>query len=148
MASRTDDWFSFAAFEPSKMNESLRDLAEKGANQSREAYGRMKLVAEEATKTAQSTIHSAQAGTVELGLNAMNALRANADLSLAHMEQLFSARSVSDFMQLQTAFIRKQAELAAEQARVMQDSTRKLAENVVKPGKEAAEKMMASFKAA
>jgi phasin len=141
--------FSFAAaFDPSKMNESFRDFAEKGGNQSREAYARMKLAAEEATRTAQSTIQSAQAGTLEIGLQAMDAIRTNADMSLAHLEQLFSARSISEFMQLQTAFIRKHTELTVEQARAMQDSTRKLTEKVVEPGRQAAEKVMASFKAA
>jgi phasin len=130
------------------MNESFRDFAEKGGNQSREAYARMKLAAEEATRTAQSTIQSAQAGTLEIGLQAMDAIRTNADMSLAHLEQLFSARSISEFMQLQTAFIRKHTELTVEQARAMQDSTRKLTEKVVEPGRQAAEKVMASFKAA
>ncbi|WP_281029203.1 phasin family protein [Rhizobium deserti] len=140
--------FSFAAFDPSKMNESFRDLAEKGVNQSREAYAKMKMTAEEATTAAQSTIQSAQAGTLEIGLQAMDAIRTNADMSLAHLEQLFSARSISEFMQLQTAFIRQQTEFTLEQARAMQDSTRKLAKNVVEPGRQAAEKAMASFKAA
>jgi phasin len=148
MAYRTDDMFSFAAFDPSKMNESFREFAEKGASQSRDAYGRMKFAAEEATNTAQSTIQAAQAGTLEFGLKAMDALRTNADMSLAHLEQLFSVRSISEFMQLQTAFIRRQAELTVEQARTLQDSTRKLAENVVEPGRQAAEKVMATFKAA
>ncbi|TDK35056.1 phasin [Rhizobium deserti] len=148
MAYRTDDMFSFAAFDPSKMNESFRDLAEKGVNQSREAYAKMKMTAEEATTAAQSTIQSAQAGTLEIGLQAMDAIRTNADMSLAHLEQLFSARSISEFMQLQTAFIRQQTEFTLEQARAMQDSTRKLAKNVVEPGRQAAEKAMASFKAA
>jgi phasin len=148
MAYRTDDIFSFAAFDPSKMNESFREFAEKGASQSCDAYGRMKFAAEEATNTAQSTIQAAQAGTLEIGLKAMDALRTNADMSLAHLEQLFSVRSISEFMQLQTAFIRRQAELTVEQARTLQDSTRKLAENVVEPGKQAAEKVMATFKAA
>jgi phasin len=148
MAYRTDDMFSFAAFDPSKMNESFREFAEKGASQSRDAYGRMKFAAEEATNTAQSTIQAAQAGTLEFGLKAMDALRTNADMSLAHLEQLFSVRSISEFMQLQTAFIRRQAELTVEQARTLQDSTRELAENVVEPGRQAAEKVMATFKAA
>jgi phasin len=148
MAYRTDDMFSFAAFDPSKMNESFREFAEKGASQSRDAYGRMKFAAEEATNTAESTIQAAQAGTLEFGLKAMDALRTNADMSLAHLEQLFSVRSISEFMQLQTAFIRRQAELTVEQARTLQDSTRKLAENVVEPGRQAAEKVMATFKAA
>ena len=43
---------------------------------------------------------------------------------------------------------RKQAELTVDQARSIQDATRKLAEAVSQPGKEAAEKAMSTFKAA
>ncbi|TWF53416.1 phasin [Neorhizobium alkalisoli] len=148
MAYGTDDIFSFSAFDPAKVTESFRDFAEKGATQSREAYAKMKTAAEEATRTVESTVHSAQSGTVELGLKAIDALRANADLSLSHMEALMGVRSVSEFFELQTSFVRRQAEATVGQAKTMQEAARKLADDVSKPGKEAAEKVMASFRAA
>jgi phasin len=148
MAYGTDDIFSFSAFDPAKVTESFRDFAEKGASQSREAYAKMKTAAEEATRSVESTVHSAQSGTVELGRKAFDAMRANADMSLSHMEALMGVRSVSEFFELQTTFVRRQAEATVEQAKVMQDAARKLADDVTKPGKEAAEKVMASFRAA
>ncbi len=96
----------------------------------------------------EATVESAQSGTVELGLKAIEALRANADSSLSHMEALLSAKSLSELFELQTAFVRKQAELALEQARAMQETTRKVAESVAQPSKDAAQKAMASFKPA
>ena len=146
MAYKTDDIFSFTAFDPAKLTESFREFAEKGATQSRDAYAKMKTAAEEATKTVETTLQSAQAGSVELGLKAIDALRTNADMSLSHMEALLGVKSVSELFELQTAFIRKQAELAVEQAKTMQEATRKVAENVAKPGKDAAEKAMSSLK--
>ena len=148
MAYKTDDVFSFTAFDPAKLTESFREFAEKGATQSRDAYAKMKTAAEEATKTVETTLQSAQAGSVELGLKAIDALRTNADMSLSHMEALLGVKSVSELFELQTAFIRKQAEITVEQAKSMQDAARKLAENVSQPGKVAAEKVMATFKAA
>ncbi|TCV76138.1 phasin [Neorhizobium sp. R1-B] len=148
MAYKTDDIFSFTAFDPAKLTESFREFAEKGATQSRDAYAKMKTAAEEATKTVETTLQSAQAGSVELGLKAIDALRTNADMSLSHMEALLGVKSVSELFELQTAFIRKQAEITVEQAKSMQDAARKLAENVSQPGKVAAEKVMATFKAA
>ncbi|MFB9950225.1 phasin [Rhizobium puerariae] len=148
MAYKTDDIFSFSAFDPAKLTESFRDFAEKGATQSREAYAKMKTAAEEATKTVETTLQSAQAGSVELGLKAIDAIRTNADLSLSHMEALLGVKSVSELLELQTAFIRKQAEVTVEQAKSLQDTARKIAEDVAKPGKDAAEKVMATFKAA
>ncbi|MGK6314047.1 phasin [Neorhizobium sp. DT-125] len=148
MAYKTDDIFSFSAFDPAKLTESFREFAEKGATQSRDAYAKMKVAAEEATKTVETTMQSAQAGSVELGLKAIDALRTNADMSLSHMEALLGVKSVSELLELQTAFIRKQTEVTVEQAKSMQDAARKLAEELTKPGKEAAEKAMATFKAA
>ncbi|CDN46436.1 phasin [Neorhizobium galegae] len=148
MAYKTDDIFSFSAFDPSKMTEGFRDFAEKGATQSREAYAKMKSAAEEATKTVESTMQSAQAGSVELGLKAIDALRTNAENSLTHMESLLGVKSFAELIELQTGFIRKQAEITVEQAKSMQDTARKIVEDVTKPGKEAAEKVMTTIKAA
>ena len=148
MAYRTDDVFAFSAFDPAKLTENFRDFAEKGAAQSRETYARMKAAAEEAGQTVETTMQSAQAGSVEIGLKAIEALRTNADLSLAHMESLLGVKSVAEFQELQTTFIRKQAELTVEQAKGLQEATRKLAETVSQPGKDAAEKAMATFKTA
>jgi phasin len=148
MAYRTDDIFSFSAFDPAKMTDSLRDFAEKGASQSREAFTKMKTAAEDATKTVEATMQTAQAGTVELGLKAIDAMRTNADLSLTHMEALLGVKSIAELIELQTGFVRKQAETTVEQAKAMQEAARKLAEDVSKPGREAAEKVMTTFKPA
>ena len=145
---KTDDVFSIASIDPSKLSESFREFAEKGAVQTKEAYAKMKEAAEDATKTVEATLESAQAGSVELGLKAIEALRTNAENSLSHMEALLGVKSLSELVELQTSFIRKQAELAVEQAKTMQEATKKVAENVAKPGKEAAEKAMSSFKKA
>jgi phasin len=145
---KKDDVFSISSFDPSKFQETLRDFAEKGAFQSKEAIAKMKVAAEEASKTVEATMQSAQAGTVELGLKAIDALRTNAENSFAHMEALLGVKSVAEFVELQTSFIRKQAEVTVEQAKAMQEASKKVVETVAKPAKTAAEKAMSSFKAA
>ncbi|WP_421578783.1 phasin [Shinella sp. M31] len=143
---KTDDVFSIASIDPSKISESFRDFAEKGAAQTKEAYAKMKEAAEDATKTVEATLESAQAGSVELGLKAIDALRTNAENSLSHMEALLGVKSVAELFELQTAFLRKQAEVAVEQAKSLQETSKKVAEKVSAPGKSAAEKAMKSFK--
>jgi len=144
---KTDDVFSIASIDPAKLSESFRDFAEKGAAQTKEAYAKMKEAAEDATKTVEATLESAQAGSVELGLKAIDALRTNAENSLSHMEALLGVKSVAELFELQTAFLRKQAEVAVEQAKSLQETSKKVAEKVTAPGKSAAEKAMKSFKA-
>jgi len=143
---KTDDVFSIASIDPSKLSESFREFAEKGATQTKEAYAKMKEAAEDATKTIEATLESAQAGSVELGLKAIEALRTNAENSLSHMEALLGVKSVAELFELQTAFLRKQAEVAVEQAKTLQETSKKVAEKVTAPGKSAAEKAMKSFK--
>jgi phasin len=145
---KTDDVFSIASFDPSKLAESFREFAEKGAQQSKDAYAKMKAAGEEASKTLEATVQTAQAGTVEIGLKAIDALRVNAEASLSHMESLLGVKSVAELFELQTSFLRKQAELSAEQAKTIQETTKQIAEKLAKPSREAAEKAMASFKAA
>ena len=143
---KTDDVFSIASIDPSKLSESFREFAEKGATQTKEAYAKMKEAAEDATKTVEATLESAQAGSVELGLKAIEALRTNAENSLSHMEALLGVKSVAELFELQTAFLRKQAEVVVEQAKSLQETSKKVAEKVAAPGKSAAEKAMKSFK--
>lgn len=146
-SNKTADVFSIPSFDPAKVTDSLREFAEKGAAQSKDAYAKMKTAAEDASKTVEATLQSAQNGSMELGLKAIDALRTNAELSLTHLESLMGVKSLAELVELQTAFFRKQAEVTVEQAKAMQETVKKVAETVVKPGKEAAEKAMSSFKA-
>lgn len=141
-----DDVFSFSTFDPSKFSDSFREFAEKGSFQTKEALAKVKEATEEASKTVEATLQTAQAGSVELGRTAIGMIRSNTESSLAHLEALLGVKSVSELFELQGSFLRKQAETAVEQAKTLGEASKKLAENVSKPGKAAAEKAMSSFK--
>ncbi|MGV8938481.1 MAG: phasin [Allorhizobium sp.] len=143
---KTNDAFSVTAFDPTKVTEGMRDFAEKGAAQSKEAFAKMKTATEEATKTVESTMQTAQAGSVEFGLKAINVMRTNVEMSFSHMEALLGVKSIAELIELQTAFIRKQSEITVQQAKDLQETAKKVAETVSKPGKDAAEKAMSSLK--
>jgi phasin len=145
---KNDDVFSFSSFDPSKFSETFREYAEKSLGQSKDTFAKVKEASEDATKTIEATLEKAQSGTVELGLKAIDTMRTNAESSLSHMEAMLGVKSVSELIELQTSFVRKQAEVAVEQMKSIQEISRKVAEDVSKPGKEAAEKAVSSFKAA
>ncbi|MCB1445985.1 MAG: phasin family protein [Rhizobiaceae bacterium] len=144
--STTEDVFSFSNFDPAKFSDNFREFAEKNSVKTKEALSKMKEATEEASKTVEATLQNAQAGTVELGMAAIGMIRSNTESSLAHLESLLGVRSVSELFELQTAYLRKQAEAAVEQAKVFSETSKKVVENVSKPGKDAAEKAMSSFK--
>lgn len=143
---KSEDVFSIASIDPSKFTESFRDFAENSSVKTKEALSKVKEATEEAGKTVEATLQNAQAGTVEFGMKAIEMLRTNTENSFNHFEQLLGVKSVSELFELQTAFFRKQAELAVEQAKALQETSKKVAENVVQPGKAAAEKAMSNFK--
>ena len=146
MAHQTEDIFSFAALDPLKLGESFREMARLGAVTSKQAYAGATGVAEEVTKTLATSLHIAQAGTAEAGLKGIDAIRASADISLSHVEALLGVKSVSELVELQASYLRRQAEVTIEHARVLQETAVNLAEDVAKPGKEAVDKVMAAFK--
>lgn len=132
--------FDTANLDPNQMADNLRSYTEKGIEQSRENYARMKDMAEEATKTLETTFEKAQSGSKEFGQKSVDAMRESADNSFALVEDMFKVKTMSEMIELQTSYMRKQAELFAEQAKDMQSLVQKVGENVSKPAKEAFEK--------
>jgi phasin len=145
-AKKTDDVFAMNAFDPSKFTDNFRDFAEKSSVKTKEALAKMKEATEEAGKTVEATLTSAQTGAVEFGMKAIEILRTNTENSYAHMESLLGVKSVAELFELQSAFVRKQAETAVAQAKSLQETSKKVADEVTKPGKAAAEKAMSGFK--
>jgi len=144
----TADVFEFPAFDMTKVADGYREMADKSVNQTKEAYAKAKTAAEDATKAIETTLETAQAGTVELSLKAIDAARGNVEHSLSHMEALLGVKSVAQMIELQTSFFRKQAEMMVDQTKMMQEAARKVAEDVSKPTKTIAEKAMSEIKAA
>lgn len=127
--------------DPSKMQEQLRTMTERSMEQSREAYRRMRTAADEATRTLESTLENAHSGSLAMSKRALDAMRSNAEMGFEHLEKLASAKSMAELIELQTGFVRRQMELAADQAKEMQSLSRDVAQDVMRPGREAAEKM-------
>ncbi len=148
MSKSVKDNIEFPTFDASKATEQLRDYAEKGIEQTKEAYAKMKSGAEEAQKTFESTYETARATGTDLSLKAINAMRANADATFSHLEALVGVKSFSEFIELQTAWMRKSVETAVEQAKDMQATSSKAIDDVTKPMKSAFEKTMKELKVA
>lgn len=137
-----------AAFDTSKTVDQFRVFAEKGVEQSREAYAKLKVGAEEAQKTIESTFETVKAVSGDVSKKAIANMRANADAGFDHLESLIAAKSLSEVIELQTAFLRKNVEMAVEQAKDMQATAAKAAEEVAKPYKGAFDKALKELKVA
>ncbi len=115
-------------------------MTQKSIEQSKEAYARMKSAADQATQTLEATVENAHTGSLNLTKRAIEGMRAQAEMNFAHMEQLASAKSLSEFMELQTSYMRRQVELMADQAKELQSLSQSVAQDVIRPARDAAQK--------
>jgi phasin len=142
------DNVEFPTFDASKATDQLRAFAEKGVEQSKEAYAKMKTGAEETQKALETTIETAKTVSGDLSLKTISAMRANAEIGFAHLEALVGAKSISEVIELQTSFLRKRVEMAVEQVKEVQAVTTKAAEDVSRPIKTAFDKAVKELKVA
>jgi phasin len=138
----------FPAFDASKAADQVRAFAEKGIEQSKETYAKLKSGAEETQKALESTFETVKTVGSDLSLKTIAALRTNSEATFAHLEALVGAKSLSEVIELQTAFVRKSVESAVEQAKELQAVSTKAAEDVSKPIKTAFEKSWKGAKVA
>lgn len=138
----------FPSFDASKATEQFRDFAEKGMEQTKEVYAKLKTGAEEAQKTLESTFETVKTAGSDVSLKAISAMRSNAEMTFSHLEALVGVKSVSEFVELQSAFVRKSVEQAVAQAKDLQAASSKAFEDVSKPMKTAFEKSLKDLKVA
>lgn len=138
----------FPSFDASKATDQIRAFAEKGVEQSKEAYAKLRTGAEETQKALESTFETAKSVSSDLSLKTISALRTNAEVGFAHLESLVGAKSLSEVIELQTAFLRKRVELSVEQAKDFQTVATKAAEDVAQPIKAVFEKAFKDLKVA
>ena len=147
-ATKTAEIAEFPAFDATQATDQIRAFAEKGVEQSKEAYARIRTGAEEAQKVLEATFEQARSAGNELSLKSLSALRANTEAGFAHAEALLGVKSVAEFFELQGAFLRQRFETMVEQAKDFQAASSKAAEEVAKPAKTAFEKSLKELKVA
>jgi phasin len=144
----TADVFAFPAMDTAPFADQFRTFAEQGLAKSKEAYETMKTSVEDAQKSVETTMETAQAQSSKVSLAAINAMRANTEAGFAHLEKLIGVKSLAEAFEIQSAFVRKQAEMAVDQAKEMQTVSKEAVDALSAPVKAATEKAMASIKAA
>ncbi|MEX0345709.1 MAG: phasin [Rhizobiaceae bacterium] len=145
---KTENTAEIAAFDAAAATDQFRAFAEKGIEQSSQAYAKLKDNTETAQKAIEESFETAKSVGNEWSMKAISAMRANADAGFDHLEALAGVTTLSNLVELQTAFARKQAEVAADQVKEMQAASTKAFEDVFKPVKEVYSKAVSDIKAA
>ncbi|MDP3896583.1 MAG: phasin [Mesorhizobium sp.] len=145
---KTTDTIEFPTFDASAATDQFRAIAEKGVEQTKDAYAKLKTGAEEAQKVLETTFETVKSTGSDLSMKSIAAMRANTEATFAHLESLLGVKSVSEFVELQTAYLRKAVEMGVAQAKEMQAVSTKAAEEVTKPIKTVFEKTLKDLKVA
>ncbi|PTW62402.1 phasin [Breoghania corrubedonensis] len=140
----------FEAFSMQKMEmpAAVREMTEKGLNQSREAYEKFKSAAEEATDMIEDSYETTRQGVVEFNMRALDAAKTNTDATYDFMKSLVGAKSLSEAIELQSSFARSQFDTMSKQAKDMQEIAGKFASDISEPMKDAFGKAVKDFKTA
>jgi phasin len=131
--------FSYPKFEVPEM---VRSFAEQGLMQTREAYGRVKDAAEHATDLMEDSLETGRKSVREAQFKTLDMAKANTDATFELMRQLLTATTVSDALQIQTAFARERYEAFVGYSKDIQDMMTKASAEASKPAKAIFEKSL------
>jgi phasin len=120
----------------------FRDMAEKSLEQAKTNYEKMKTAAEEATDVLEATYSTASKGSADLGVKALDAVKANANAAFDFMRDLMVAKSLSEVVELSTAHTRKQVDAYVAQVKDMSGAVQKLGTDVTAPAKASFDKLV------
>jgi phasin len=127
-----------SAFDLTKVEvpEAFREIAEKGASQTKEMYERMRVGAEEATSLLENTFKTAATGAAEFNRKMIESARWNTNAIFDHATALLGAKSLSEAIEVSTAHVRKQFEAVADQTKDLAALAQKVTAEAAEPVKE------------
>ena len=126
----------------------FRDFAEKSVSQAREGYDKLKTAADEATGLVGDTFETTRAGAFAIGAKALDAAKVNSDASFGLAKELFGAKTLSEVIELQSSFARKQFDAFSSQFKEFQELGEKFMTEATKPVAEKVEKTFKEMKIA
>lgn len=115
--------------------EKVRETAEKGMEQVRAQYETVKDAAEKATGKMEESFNVVKTGTIEFNVRALELARNNINASFDHMKTLFGAKSVQEFVTLNSDFAKAQMAVVSEQAKELAALSQKTATDAAEPVK-------------
>jgi phasin len=124
----------------------LREATEKGLENAREAYDKVKTAAEGATDLMEDTFETSRQGVVEFNHKAVDAAKSNADATFGFIKDIMSVKTLTEAIELQSSFARQQFDVLSTQTKEMQELATKLGTDVSAPVKEAVEKSFKDLK--
>jgi phasin len=121
----------------------FREFAEKGVTQAKANWEKVKAATEETTDLLEDSYATASKGAADYGLKVIEVSRTNTNAAFDFAGQLMTVKSLSEMVELSTAFTRKQFEAMSAQGKELTALAQKVATETVEPIKEG---MTSAFK--
>jgi phasin len=125
-----------AAAPAAEIQQSVRSALEKGVVDSRAAFAKAKVAADETASAFEVSFAAAKDGALAINTKAFEALRVNADANFDFLKAVFAVKSLPDLITLQTEFARKQVEAITGQSKDFGALAQKVMADAVAPIKE------------
>ena len=129
-----------------ELPKSVREFAERGLDQTREAYGQFKTAAEEAAGLIEETTSKAADTATDMNLKAIDFAKSNVDATFELTRKLLKTRDINEAIELQVEFARKQVEAYNAQAKDMTTFATKAVQDATEPFKTQATKSWDQFR--
>jgi phasin len=98
-----------------EMPAAFREMAEKGVEQTRDAYAKAKVASEEAADLLENTYEAAAKRAADYNRKLIEITRTNTRAAFDYAHELLGVKSPSEFIELSTAQMRKQFDIASAQ---------------------------------
>lgn len=123
-----------AIVEPAmEIQETVRNALQKGAVESRAAFAKVKVSADETANALELSFAAAKDGAIAFNAKAFAVARANAEASFDLVKAALSAKSVADLIALQSDFARKQADAVVVQFKDLAELAQKTVAETIEP---------------
>ncbi len=126
----------------------IQEMTEKSVDKAREGYAKVKSASEDASAMIEATLEVTRDSFMEINLKAVDAAKDNSEAAFSHIRDMFSVKSLSEAIELQSAYSRKQYDAMSQQVKEMQETATKLAATMSKPAKDAFDKSIKEMKLA
>jgi len=116
-----------------EMPEAFREMAEKGVAQAKDTCEKVKAASEEAADLLENTYAVMAKGVTEYNLKLIEIARTNTRAAFDHAHELLGVKSPSEFIELSTAQMRKQFDIASAQNKELCALAQETATEAAKP---------------
>jgi phasin len=113
--------------------EAFREMTEKGVAHAKDTYAKAKVASEEAADLLQNTYATVAKGATDYNLKLIEIARTNTRAAFDYAHELLGVKSPSEFIELSTAQMRKQFDIASGQNEELCALAQQVATEATKP---------------